>query len=379
MGVLGGGHVLLEDVPGVGKTTLAKALARTLRIAFTRVQFTPDLLPTDILGSQVLNPSDGSFAFHKGPVFTNVLLADEINRASPRTQSALLEAMNEAQVTVDGVTPSRCRSPSSSSRRRTPSTTRGRTRSRRRSSIASSSASASATRRPTTSSPCCTRGSERTRSPAVDAGLRRRTTRSRMQAEVRDIEVKEPRRALPPPRSSRRPATSPSIELGVSPRGALAFFRASQARAFLSGRTYVSPDDVQALAAPVLAHRIGLTTQARYGGTTTRRGASLGTYDRRSGLERARRETSKRDRSGTGRGSTTSSSAAKAKRRATSTPSRDRAASRPRSIGIYDALTRRGAARSPRHARSSAASPRSDVRQSDSYVLFCVLAALLYS
>jgi MoxR-like ATPase len=104
VGVLGGGHVLVEDVPGVGKTTLAKALARVFRIAFARVQFTPDLLPADVIGAQVLDPKNGTFAFHRGPVFTNVLLADEINRASPRTQSALLEAMNEAQATVDGVT-----------------------------------------------------------------------------------------------------------------------------------------------------------------------------------------------------------------------------------------------------------------------------------
>ncbi|MEO7329128.1 MAG: AAA family ATPase, partial [Minicystis sp.] len=104
VGVLGAGHVLVEDVPGVGKTTLAKALARTFRATFTRVQFTPDLLPSDILGAQVLNPREGSFSFHRGPVFTHVLLADEINRASPRTQSALLEAMSEAQATVDGVT-----------------------------------------------------------------------------------------------------------------------------------------------------------------------------------------------------------------------------------------------------------------------------------
>ncbi len=104
VGVLGGGHVLVEDVPGVGKTTLAKALARAFRVTFTRVQFTPDLLPSDILGSQVLSPREGTFAFHRGPIFTNVLLADEINRASPRTQSALLEAMNEAQATIDGVT-----------------------------------------------------------------------------------------------------------------------------------------------------------------------------------------------------------------------------------------------------------------------------------
>ncbi|MFP6686922.1 MAG: AAA family ATPase, partial [Polyangiaceae bacterium] len=104
VGVLGGGHVLIEDVPGVGKTTLAKALARVFEVDFARVQFTPDLLPADIVGTEVLNPADGSFSFHHGPVFTHVLLADEINRASPRTQSALLEAMGEHQVTVEGKT-----------------------------------------------------------------------------------------------------------------------------------------------------------------------------------------------------------------------------------------------------------------------------------
>jgi MoxR-like ATPase len=265
VGVLGGGHVLVEDVPGVGKTTLAKALARAFRVPFTRVQFTPDLLPSDVLGSQVLSPRDGTFAFHRGPIFTSVLLADEINRASPRTQSALLEAMNESQVTIDGVT------------------------------------------RPlpppffviATQNPVDYQGTYPLPEaqldrfllrigvgyPAADDELAMLVARQfsdpletvepvadatdllEMQARVRDVEVKESvarylLRIVAATRAHR------DLELGVSPRGALAYFRASQARALLQGRDYATPDDVQELAAPVLAHRVLLTTQSRYGGAT---------------------------------------------------------------------------------------------------------------
>jgi len=102
--LLSGDHILMEDVPGVGKTTLAKALAKSFSAEFKRVQFTPDLLPTDILGSSIYNPRDGSFTFKPGPIFTNILLADEINRASPRTQSSLPEAMSERQASIEGTT-----------------------------------------------------------------------------------------------------------------------------------------------------------------------------------------------------------------------------------------------------------------------------------
>ncbi len=265
VGVLGGGHVLIEDVPGVGKTTLAKALAKSFDATFTRVQFTPDLLPSDILGAQVWSAGAASFTFHKGPVFTNVLLADEINRASPRTQSALLEAMSEAQATVDGV-----------------------------SHLLPAPFFVIATQNPVDyqgTYPLPEAQLDRflvrigVGYPAPADELRMLYSRQhadplaavapvadvagilRVQAEVRDVDVKEPvakylLRIVAQTRDHR------SLELGISPRGALAFFRASQARALLHGRAYATPDDVQALARPVLAHRLLLTSQARYGGTT---------------------------------------------------------------------------------------------------------------
>ena len=266
VGVLAGGHVLIEDVPGVGKTTLAKALARVLDVDFARVQFTPDLLPADILGTEVLNPTDGSFSFHRGPVFTNVLLADEINRASPRTQSALLEAMNERQVTIEG----NCHSLPN----------------------------------PffviATQNPVDFHGTYPLPEAQLDRFLLRVTMGYppledelkilvdrklsdpferlepvadgkqivQLQSTVREVEVSEAvarylLEIITNTRSHR------DLELGVSPRGALSLYRAAQAHAWLERRDYVTPEDIQMLVVPTLAHRALRTQQARYGGSGT--------------------------------------------------------------------------------------------------------------
>jgi MoxR-like ATPase len=263
LGVLSGGHVLIEDVPGVGKTTLARTLAKAFSAQCTRVQFTPDLLPTDILGAQVLDPRDGSFAFHKGPIFTNVLLADEINRASPRTQSALLEAMNEAQVTVDGVTYPLPR-PFFVLATQNPIDSQGTfplpeaqlDRFILRLSVGYPSQDAALAML-----------LARQRHDPLDAvsALADAAALIELQTRVRDVEVREnvARYLLRVVEATR---DHPDIALGVSPRGALAYFRAVQARAFLAGRKYATPDDVQDLAPAVLAHRVVLTPKARYGG-----------------------------------------------------------------------------------------------------------------
>ncbi len=265
VGVLGGGHVLIEDVPGVGKTTMAQALARAFGITFTRVQFTPDLLPTDILGSQVLNPKEGTFAFHRGPVFTNVLLADEINRASPRTQSALLEAMNEAQATIDGVTHP-LEPPFFVLATQNPVDYQG-TYPLPEAQLDRFLLRLSVGYPPADDELAMLYARQRENPLARVTAVCTKDDLLAMQAAVRDVEVKEPvaRYLLRVVRQTRDQA---GVALGISPRGALAFFRAVQARAFLCGRPYASPEDVQALAAPVLAHRIGLSTEARYGGTT---------------------------------------------------------------------------------------------------------------
>ena len=263
VGLFGGGHVLVEDVPGVGKTTLAKALSKAVALSFTRVQFTPDLLPTDILGSQILNPMNGTLTFQEGPVFTNVLLADEINRASPRTQSALLEAMNEAQATVDGVT-RRLPLPFFVVATQNPSDYQGTY------PLPEAQLDRFLLRigvgYPSPEAELAMLYARRTTDPldGVEAVCEKETIVA-LQAQVRDVDVKEPvaKYLLEIVAQTRR---TTQIERGISPRGALAYFRASQARAFLRGRSYVSPEDVRALAGPVLAHRVQLTTEARYGG-----------------------------------------------------------------------------------------------------------------
>jgi MoxR-like ATPase len=261
--VLAGGHVLVEDVPGVGKTTLAKAIARVFQVEFSRVQFTPDLLPADIIGSPVLDPRSGSFSFHKGPVFTHVLLADEINRASPRTQSALLEAMSEAQVTADGTT-YRLAPPFFVFATQNPHEFSGTY------PLPEAQLDRFLVRvglgYPSEPAELDMLYARQSRDP-LD-GLEPIATRDdllAMQAAVRDVEVKPAvgRYLLSLVTATRGHS---DVVLGASPRGALALFRATQAHAYAHGRAYVTPDDVQRLATPVLGHRLALTPEARYGG-----------------------------------------------------------------------------------------------------------------
>ena len=267
--MVAGGHVLLEDFPGTGKTTLAKALAKAIRGAvFKRVQFTPDLLPSDILGISVFDPSTQGFRFHPGPVFTDILLADEINRASPRTQSALLESMGERQATIEG------------------------------------------TRHDldglffviATQNPVEFRGTyplpeaQMDRfmmqcalgyvSPAEEASILADQAENhpvdRLEPVVSREEVLELMDAARHVRFSEElrhyvvslvGATRghPKILLAASPRASLALMKVSQAMAVFEGRDFVSPEQIQAVAADVIAHRMVLAPEARYSGETARR------------------------------------------------------------------------------------------------------------
>ncbi len=251
--VLSGGHALLEDVPGVGKTLLAKSLARSIDGKFQRIQCTPDLLPTDITGTNIWNPSTGKFEFLPGPVFANVLLADEINRATPRTQSALLEVMEEKQVTVDGVSrnvpapffviatqnPIEYQGtfplPEAQMDRFTLSLTLGYPAASEELQMLSRLSDSFAIE---DLQPCI--------SLEEVQELRRMCAAVKVEASLKQYIVDLVR-------STRE---DEEITLGVSPRGAVALYRASQALAFMDGRDYATPDDVKYLATHVLSHRL---------------------------------------------------------------------------------------------------------------------------
>lgn len=251
--LISGGHTLLEDVPGVGKTLLAKSLARSIDGKFQRIQCTPDLLPSDVTGTNIWNPSQGTFEFLPGPVFTNILLADEINRATPRTQSALLEVMEENQVTVDGVS------------RRVPSPF-----------------FVIATQNPVEyqgTFPLPEAQMDRfmlSLSLGYPTEAEELQMLQRLQSKV-GLDELQPCLSIADIQELRRRASLVNVEqslqqyilnlvratrhdeevtLGVSPRGTVALHRAAQSLAFLDDRDYVIPDDIKSLAPHVLAHRM---------------------------------------------------------------------------------------------------------------------------
>jgi MoxR-like ATPase len=256
--LLAGGHLLIEDVPGVGKTTLAQALARSFDCSFQRIQFTSDMLPSDILGLEVFNQKSGGFEFKSGPIFANVILADEINRTTPKTQSALLEAMAEGHVTVEQETYHLPR-PFIVLATQNPVEHHGtyplpesqldRFMMRLRMGYPNVEDEKTILRQQTLNSPV-----ERV-IPVMHSD-----DVLRLQQDVREVAVDD---SLVDYliRIVRATREADILDLGVSPRGSLALYHASQSLAFVEGRDYVIPDDIKRLVTPVFAHRIAVNSR----------------------------------------------------------------------------------------------------------------------
>jgi MoxR-like ATPase len=260
IGLGAAGHLLIEDVPGVGKTMLAKSLARASGCTFKRIQFTPDLLPSDVTGVSIYNQRNGEFEFRAGPIVAHVVLADEINRATPKTQSALLEAMEEQQVTVEGIkrplpTPFMVLATQNPIEYEgtfpLPEAQLDRFLLRIHLGYPEPSQEVSVLQR------------QMLRHPLED--LRTVTTAhelQQLQQAVRGIHV-DPQMQRYIVHIVGLTRDHPDVYLGASPRGSLALMRAAQSRAMLAGRDYVMPDDIKVLAAPALAHRLIMSPEAR--------------------------------------------------------------------------------------------------------------------